>query len=165
MTRLGFLFFLLASMALLAPGKQSTAQPEFAPAFELKDIKGRTLRLSDYKGKVVLLNFWATWCVPCRAEMPDLVKLQNEYRSKGLQIVGLTYPDYTRAAVRNVVRRLRLNYPILLGSRGIADKYDVGEVMPTTIVIDREGRIRTRILGILEPDEFEQSVKPLLESH
>ncbi|MEN3334667.1 MAG: hypothetical protein V7641_4032, partial [Blastocatellia bacterium] len=133
-----------------------------SPAFALKDLNGRTVRLSDFKGKVVLLNFWATWCAPCRAEMPDLVKLQNEYRSKGLQVVGMTYPDYSRAAVGHIARRLKLNYPILLGTRKLAGQYGVGEVMPTTIVIDRQGRIRARILGILEPDEFEQNVKPLL---
>ena len=95
--------------------------------------------------------------------MPDLVRLQKEYQSKGLQVVGMTYPDYTHAGVRVIARRLRLNYPILLGTRDLADKYQVGEVLPTTVVIDREGRIRARILGILEPDEFEQSVKPLLQ--
>jgi thiol-disulfide isomerase/thioredoxin len=133
------------------------------PHFEMKAINGRTVRLGDYKGKVILLNFWATWCAPCRAEMPDLIKLQKEYQAKGLQVVGVTYPDYTRAGVRAIAKRLRLNYPILLGTRELADQYGVGEVLPTTLVIDREGKIRARILGILEPDEFEQSVKPLLQ--
>jgi thiol-disulfide isomerase/thioredoxin len=152
----------MAGIALSAFGQQATSQQGTAPAFELKDINGRTVRLSDFKGNVVLLNFWATWCAPCRAEMPDLVKLQKEYQSKGLQAVGMTYPSYTRAGVRATVRRLRLNYPILLCTHDIANKYGVGEVLPTTIVIDREGKVRARILGILEPDEVEQSVKPLL---
>jgi peroxiredoxin len=152
----------LAAIALSAFGQSSTGQQTTAPNFELKDLKGQTVRLSDYKGKVVLLNFWATWCAPCRAEMPDLVKLQKEYQAKGLQVVGVTYPEYTRAAVRQVARRLKLNYPILYGTRERAAKYDVGEVLPTTIVIDREGKIHARLLGILEDVEFEQSVKPLL---
>jgi thiol-disulfide isomerase/thioredoxin len=163
MTRIVFLIFVLAGVALSTFGQQATSQQTTAPAFKLKDINGRSVRLSNYKGKVVLLNFWATWCAPCRAEMPDLVKLQNEYRSKGLQIVGMTYPDYRRAAVGHLARRLKLNYPILLGTRELAGQYGVGEVMPTTIVIDRQGKIRARILGILEPDEFEQNVKPLLQ--
>jgi peroxiredoxin len=162
MRRIVFLMFTAACVALTTFGQQATSRQEIAPAFELKDIKGRTIRLKDYRGKVVLLNFWATWCIPCRAEMPDLVKLQNEYQSKDLQVVAVTYPDYTRAAVRHIARRLKLNYPILLGTRELAGRYGVGEVMPTTIVIDRQGKIRARILGILEPDEFEQSVKPLL---
>jgi thiol-disulfide isomerase/thioredoxin len=162
MRRIVLLICAMTGIALSAVGQQATSQLPPAPDFGLKDIKGRTVRLGEYKGKVVLLNFWATWCAPCRAEMPDLVKLQKKYQSKGLQVVGMTYPDYTRAGVRAMARRLRLNYPILLGTRDLADKYGVGEVMPTTVVIDREGKIRARILGILEPDEFEQSVKPLL---
>lgn len=94
--------------------------------------------------------------------MPDLVKLQKEYQAHGLQVVGVTYPDYSRRAVQKVARQLRVNYPIVLGSRELAAQYDVGEVLPTTIIIDREGKIRGRILGIMEPEEFEQSVKPLL---
>ena len=162
MKRVVLLICAVAGFALSTVGQQATSQPPLAPDFGLKDINGQTVRLSDYKGKVVLLNFWATWCAPCRAEMPDLIKLQKEYQSNGLEVVGMTYPDYTRAGVRAIARRLRLNYPILLGTRDLADKYGVGEVMPTTVVIDREGKIRARILGILEPDEFEQSVKPLL---
>lgn len=157
-----YLSLALAGVALAgsSPAVQEPHGP--APAFELKGSNERTVRLSDFKGKVVLLNFWATSCAPCRAEMPDLVKQQNEYQSKGLQVVDITYPNYTRTSVSAIVRRLRLNYPILLGTRDLADKYGVGEVMPTTLVIDREGKVRARILGILEPDEFEQSVKPLL---
>lgn len=163
MLRIVLLISALLGGAFSVYGQQATNQLESAPAFELKDLKGRTARLSDYRGKIVLLNFWATWCAPCRAEMPDLVKLQNEYQSKGLQIVGMTYPDYTRSGVRSITLRLKLNYPILLGNQELAEKYGVGEVLPTTIVIDRDGRIRARILGILEPDEFEQIVKPLLQ--
>ena len=163
MLRILCLVCTMVGIAWSAFGQQAPSQPGPAPAFELKDIHGRTVRLSDYKGKVVLLNFWATWCAPCRAEMPDLVKLQNDYQSKGLQVVGVTYPSYTRAAVRTIAKRLKLNYPILLGTRFSADKYGVGEVLPTTIVIDREGKIHARILGILEPDEFAQNVMPLLQ--
>lgn len=162
MMRIAFLIFGLAGLVLPVAGQQTTSPPAPAPVFELKDLKGRTVRLSDYKGNVVLLNFWATWCAPCRAEMPDLIKLQTQYQPKGLQVVGVTYPDYSRAGVRRIVQRLKLNYPILSGTRTLAALYGVGEVLPTTIVIDREGRIHARILGILEPDEFEQIVKPLL---
>lgn len=133
-----------------------------APRFELKDLKGRVVRLSDYRGKVVLLNFWATWCPPCRAEMPDLVKLQSEYQARGLQVIGVTYPDYSRRLVQKVTRQLKVNYPIILGSRELAAKYNVGEVLPATIIIDKDGKIRGNILGIMGPDEFEQIVKPLL---
>lgn len=163
MVRIVFLIGAMAGVALSAFGQQAAIRQSPAPAFKLKDIKGRTVRSGDYKGKVMLLNFWATWCAPCRAEMPDLVKLQKEYETQGLQIVGVAVPHYTRATVRQLARQLMLNYPILYGTRELISKYSAGEVLPTTIVIDKAGMIRARIPGILEPDEFEQIVKPLLQ--
>jgi thiol-disulfide isomerase/thioredoxin len=136
-----------------------------APHFELKDLKGRSVRLDSYKGKVLLINFWATWCAPCLAEMPDLVKLQREYGARGLRVIGITYPPLDRARVRRMTRRLKINYAILFGGDRIARYYDVGEVLPTTIVVDREGKMRARILGILGPEEFDEKVKPLLASN
>jgi thiol-disulfide isomerase/thioredoxin len=135
-----------------------------APPVALRDTRGRTVRLSEYKGKVVLLNFWATWCPPCRAEMPDLIKLQREYGARGLQIVGITYPPTQRAEVVQFVSRLKVNYPILYGTRRTALLFKLEDApLPTTIVIDREGNIRDRIPGILEPEEFAQKILPLLK--
>jgi thiol-disulfide isomerase/thioredoxin len=138
------------------------SQTQEAPSVTLKDLRGRVHRLSDYKGKVVLLNFWATWCPPCRAEVPDLVRWQREYRHEGLQVVGITYPPPDRAAVRSFVRRHQVTYPVLLGSKGTKALFDLSETLPFTVVIDREGRVREKIEGILLPDEFEEKVKPLL---
>ncbi|HEX8186149.1 MAG TPA: TlpA disulfide reductase family protein [Blastocatellia bacterium] len=145
-----------------AARQQPADKPPLAPAFSLKDLRGRSVRLDDQKGRVLLINFWATWCAPCLAEMPDLVKLQKEYGPRGLQIIGITYPPVDRAGVRRMVRRLKINYTILFGSDKTAKDYDVGEVLPATIVVDREGKIRARILGILESEEFDEKVKPLL---
>jgi thiol-disulfide isomerase/thioredoxin len=145
------------------PGSQGpTSQTTLAPAFSLRDLRGRSVRLGDFKGKVLLINFWATWCAPCLAEMPDLVKLQKRFGPRGLQIIGVTYPPQDRASVRRMVRQLKINYPILLGSGKVAGDYNVGDVLPTTIIIDREGKVRSRILGILESEEFDEKVKPLL---
>jgi thiol-disulfide isomerase/thioredoxin len=140
-----------------------TGQGNKAPALALKDLRGRNLRLSDYKGKVVLLNFWATWCPPCRAEMPDLIKMQREYRSKGLQVIGITYPPEEIGEVRQFVRKLGVNYPIALGTKETKTLFDESETLPVTIVIDRQGNVRERIEGILLPEEFEQKIKPLLK--
>lgn len=134
-----------------------------APALRLKTIQGRSLRLSDYKGKVVLLNFWATWCPPCRAEMPDLVKWQRQYRSSGLQIIGISYPPTDRFEVRKFTRSIKVNYPIALGAKETKALFDSGETLPLSVVIDREGNVREVIQGIVLPEEFEQKVKPLLK--
>jgi peroxiredoxin len=147
--------FIISSV--IAAGQDNTA-----PALALKDLRGRTIRLSDYRGKVVLLNFWATWCPPCRAEMPDLVKWQREFRRKGLQVIGITYPPTDVGEVRRFTRSVRVNYPILLGAKETKALFDSGETMPITVVIDREGNIRERIEGILLKEEFEQMIMPLL---
>jgi thiol-disulfide isomerase/thioredoxin len=111
---------------------------------------------------VLLINFWATWCPPCLVEMPDLVRLQKEYESSGLQIVGITCPPMIRKDVKDVVRKFKINYPILFGTDEVSEAYYATSVLPTTIIVDRDGKFRGRILGILAPEEFEQSVKPLL---
>lgn len=160
---------ILISLLMLitaAPARsQQEAKPEplLSPQFELKDLNGKIVRLKDYEGKVVLLNFWATWCVPCRVEIPDLVKLQKEYQSRGLQVIGVTYPDYSLRTVQRMASQLKVNYPILLGTSQLAAKYGIKEILPVTIVVDREGMIRGQILGIMELEEFDQSVKPLLD--
>ena len=133
-----------------------------APKLELKDVEGRALRLSDYKGKVVLLNFWATWCTPCRAEMPDLVKWQREYKSQDLQVIGVTYPPEELAEVRKFIKSIKVNYPVALGDEQTKAMFDEGDVLPITVVIDKKGIIREMIQGIIFPEEFEQKVKPLL---
>jgi peroxiredoxin len=154
---------LLALLITLYP-QAITAQALPAPAFTLKDLKGRSVRLSDYKGKVVLLNFWATWCAPCLAEMPGLARLQREYRRRGLQIIGVAYPDDDPRQIARVARQLRVPYPLLFGSRQTITSYQVSDVLPVTVIIDRNGNITDRILGTLEPDEFAGKVKPLLNS-
>jgi thiol-disulfide isomerase/thioredoxin len=154
---------IVLGIILLALPSSSLSQIAKSPPLVLKDIRGRTLRLSDYRGKVVLLNFWATWCPPCRAEMPDLVKMQREYKSRGLQVIGITYPPETTREVRQFTRRLRINYPVALGTRETKSLFDQTETLPLTIVIDRDGNIRDRIEGILLPVEFEQKIKPLLQ--
>src|SRR3954470_5670651 len=149
---------LLAALPAVASGQSSNA-----PALVLKDVRGRTVRLSDYKGKVVLLNFWATWCPPCRAEMPDLIKMQHEYKSKGLQVIGITYPPQAIREVRQFMRKIGVNYPIALGRKETKVLFDQTDTLPVTIVIDRQGKVHERIEGILLPEEFEQKIKPLLQ--
>ena len=151
---------LIIALFLLSP--ISVHSQTKAPALSLRDTKGRTFRLSDHKGKVVLINFWATWCPPCRAEIPDLIKMQAQYRSRGLQIVGITYPPQKLSEVRKFAARLRINYPVVLGSRRTKLLFTASETLPVTVVIDRAGNVVDIIEGILLPEEFENKIKPLI---
>jgi thiol-disulfide isomerase/thioredoxin len=152
--------FLVACLLLLCSllASAQTAKKHLV----LKDTNGHSLKLSDYKGKVVLLNFWATWCPPCRKEMPDLIELQRKYRKAGLQVIGITYPPQKLSDVRKFMRRLKANYPIALGTKNTKLRFTTSDVLPITIVFDQTGEIREVIEGILLPEEFEEKIKPLL---
>jgi len=128
----------------------------------LKDIHGHSFKLSDFKGKVVLLNFWATWCPPCRKEIPQLIKLQRKYRKAGLQIIGITYPPEKLSSVRAFAKRSQTNYPLVLGSERTKSTFTSSDVLPVTVVIDRVGKVREVIEGILLPEEIDEKIKPLL---
>jgi len=152
----------LLVLSILFGAAVGTSAQQKAPNLSLKDINGKSIRLSDFKGKVVLLNFWATWCVPCRAEIPDLVKMQRRYRARGLRIVGITYPPEQISEVRSFIRELKMNYPVIIGSKETKQTFTASETLPLTVVIDREGNIREIIEGIMYADEFADKVKPLL---
>jgi len=128
----------------------------------LKNIHGRSFKLSEFKGKVVLLNFWATWCPPCRKEIPQLIKLQRKYRKAGLQIIGITYPPEKLSSVRMFAKRSQTNYPLVLGSERTKSSFTSSDVLPVTVVIDRAGNVREVIEGILLPEEIDEKIKPLL---
>jgi len=151
-----------AVLMILSAGTSVVGQQTVAPQFALKDLNGRTVRLRAYRGKVVLINFWATWCPPCRAEMPDLVRLQREHARYGLQIIGITYPPETKTQVRRFARSLKVNYPIILGTRQIKARFSSEETLPLTVVIGRDGKVNDIISGILLRQEFDEKIKPLL---
>jgi len=131
-----------------------------APAFMLSDVNGRQVSLAQFKGKVVILDFWATWCPPCKREIPDFIKLQSEYGSKGVQIVGiaLDQPEKVRAFARDN----GMNYPVLLGTDGVSAHYGGVESVPTTFIIDKAGRIVTKYEGFISKETFESQIKKLL---
>jgi len=154
------LIFVLLPVASVA---QATKPPAKLPQLNLKDINGRQIRLSQYRGKVVLINFWATWCPPCRAEIPDLVRLQRDYRGQGLRVIGVTYPPQKLSEVRQFVREAKMNYPVALGTKETKLRFTSSETMPMTFVIGRDGTVQDIIEGILLPEEIEQKIKPLLK--
>jgi peroxiredoxin len=144
-----------------APAQTANASYEPAPEVELKTLAGEPLRLSDYRGRVVLLNFWATWCVPCRSEIPALGELNRDLQSRGFAVVGLSTND-TSDLVKEFQKEIKMDYTVALGDEGVAAKYKVG-VLPTTFVIDREGRIRHTIIGEKTRAYFEARIAPLLD--
>jgi len=140
------------------------ANPAANLKFSFKDTEGRKVSLSQFKGKVIILDFWATWCVPCKEEIPGFIELQKKYGDRGLQIVGVSVDD-TMNQAKKYATEMKMNYPILLaeGKEDILKAYDPIKGIPVSIVIDREGRIATRHEGIAKMDVFEKEILPLLQ--
>jgi thiol-disulfide isomerase/thioredoxin len=134
-----------------------------APDFELTDVRtGKPVRLSDYRGKAVLLNFWATWCPPCKEEIPLFIYLQKQYEAQGLVILGVAMDDSGPNAIASFAEQARMNYPVLLGTDAVADQYGNVEALPTTFYIGRDGRIVNRIFGLVSQDTVEANIKAAL---
>jgi len=132
-----------------------------APDWELKNLEGKIVKLSDFSGKVVILDFWATWCIPCRVEIPHFVELQNQYGPKGLVVIGVSLDEQGPEGVGKFVKQLAVNYPVVMGNEKIADAYGI-EGFPTTFVIDRHGRIVSRYIGYNDKAVFEKEIHSLL---
>lgn len=135
-----------------------------APPVTLKDLRGNTVKLADFKGKVVLLNFWATWCPPCTYEMPDLQRWHAEYKDQGLAVIGITYPPTDVVLTKDFAARLGIDYTILLGTTATKKLFKPGGKIPISVIIDRNGNIRKRIDGLIGQAEFDARIKPLLEA-
>jgi len=130
--------------------------------FKLKDVSGAGVKLSDFKGKVIVLNFWATWCAPCKTEIPDFVELQERHGAAGLQMFGISADD-TVKQLQPFVAALKINYPVLQarGSTAILDAYAVAS-LPMTVLIGRDGTLCKRYAGPVAKDVLEGHIKPLL---
>ena len=133
-----------------------------APEWKLTDLKGELVKSSDFRGKVLILDFWATWCAPCRVEIPHFVELQKQYGGKGLMVVGVSLDEQGPDVVKEFVKQFRVSYPIVSGNEKVAEAYGEINGLPTTFVIDREGRIVGRHIGYNDKETFEKEVQSLL---
>jgi thiol-disulfide isomerase/thioredoxin len=140
---------------------QFVKNPEGAPAFQLNDLEGKPLSLAEAKGKIVLLNFWATWCGPCRAEIADLVDLQKRYADK-LEIIALATDEDDADEVRRFVLKSGINYRVAMISDEVRRDYGGIAALPTSFVIDAEGRIVQKHVGLNDPTIYELEVKAML---
>ncbi len=129
-----------------------------APDFELKDINGKMVKLSDFRGKAVVLNFWATWCAPCKTEIPWFEDLQNRYGSQGLAVVGVALDDSGDSEIAQFAKEMKMNYPVLLGKEETSDLYGGVDALPTTFYIDRNGKIITSVPGLIDRKEIEDNI-------
>jgi peroxiredoxin len=165
MRRLAFVLAALALSAYATAPWAARQEPSLigkaAPAFALKDITGKPLKLADYRGKVVLLDFWATWCVPCRVEIPHFVELQKQYASRGFTMIGISMDDEP-GLVLPFAKKHGMNYPVVVGDAALGEKYGGILGLPVAFVIDRNGIIRERYDGVTSAETFEKAVVALL---
>jgi thiol-disulfide isomerase/thioredoxin len=139
-------------------------QSTVAPDFSLESLDGKTMRLSDLRGKAVLLNFWATWCGPCKIEMPWFVDLQNQYGSQGLQIVGVAMDDGSKEDIAKFAKDMGVNYPILIGKDSVGDQYGGVPALPESFLIARDGKVIDKIVGLRGKSEIEDAIKKALNT-
>jgi peroxiredoxin len=135
-----------------------------APDFTLISLDGTKVKLSDYRGKAVLLNFWATWCSPCKVEMPWFEDLQKQYARDGLVVLGVAMDDSGPAKIAQFASEVGVNYPVLLGTDKISDDYGNVQYLPTTFYIGRDGLIVDKLTGLLDRKDIEEAVKKTLNT-
>ena len=153
-------------LARVIPG--SAAKPiiplerQLAPDFALTDAEGRTVQLSALRGKVVLLNFWATWCKPCGVEIPWFIDFQRDYRDRGLSVVGISVDDDGWKSVKPYIAGLGVNYQVMVGGDAIIRRYGGLNSLPTTLVIDRSGRVAVTHIGLVSRQAYETGIRTVL---
>lgn len=149
-------------IAVLAANVTAQA-PQKAANFTLKDVNGKYHSLSSSIGKVVLLNFWATWCGPCKREIPDLIALYSKYKKKGVEFLAISLDEKGAEVVVPFVKQNKMNFPVLLGGIDVVRDYGGFNSIPTTFMIDKKGMIRKTLVGMQTKTEFEKEILALLK--
>lgn len=145
-------------------GPAAVTKSSVAPDFTLDSLDGKKVSLSEMRGKAVLLNFWATWCGPCKIETPWLVELQNQYGPQGLQVIGVAMDDSGKDDIAKFAKEMGMNYPVLLGKEAVGDAYGGVPALPESFFIGRDGKIVGKIMGLESRSEIEDSIKKALNT-
>jgi len=164
---IGFIIFgghLRKKGTAAGPGLKGDGIGAIAPDFTLATLDGKKVKLSDYRGKAVLLNFWATWCGPCKVEIPWFMDLEKQYGPQGLVVVGVAMDDDGKAPVTKFAQEMKIDYTVLLGNDDVADQYGGVEGLPTTFYLDRNGKIVKKVAGLVSHSEIEDGIKEALGS-
>jgi len=146
-----------------AKGGSSLPVLREAPAWSLKDVDGKTVNFADFKGKVVVIDFWATWCPPCREEIPGYIEMTKKHGKDGLVIIGISLDQAGPGVVRSFIAKSGINYPIVMGDDATVAAFGGVEVIPTTFLIDREGLIRDKKVGMMAAAEYEKKILAVLK--
>ncbi len=133
-----------------------------APAWTLRDVAGREVSFSDYKGKVVVVDFWATWCGPCKEEIPGYVQLQEKYGAQGFVILGVSLDQQGPPVVKRYAEAAKINYPLIMGDDSVVAAFGGIDAIPTTFLIDRDGQVRHKKIGSMATAEYEKIITQLL---
>lgn len=167
MKKLTFLFLpvVLTFVVCAQAEKTGTTSGDYpqAPEFTLEDINGKNIALSDYKDKVIFLNFWATWCAPCRAEIPDFIEAYREYKDDGMVIIGVSVDREGKDKVLGYADRYKINYPLVMYTSQLIRDYQPGNAIPVTIVIDPKGKIRHKQIGMVNREFLETWFSKLIK--
>jgi peroxiredoxin len=163
----GIAFTISALLAGCSPSPTRAAEVsngtrKAAPDFTLTDVSGRPVKLSEYKGKVVLLNFWATWCGPCQAEIPWFIEFEKTYKDRGFEILGVSMDENGWQAVRPFVKQMAVQYPVMIGNDSVAQLYGGIESLPMTFLIDRTGRIAGVHSGLVSKRDYRDEILRLI---
>jgi peroxiredoxin len=139
------------------------AERKAAPDFKLRDVNGAEVKLTDYKGKVVLLNFWATWCGPCKIEIPWFMEFEQNYKDRDFAVLGVSFDDDGWKSVKPYITQHKINYRIMVGSEEVGQLFGNVDALPTSFMIDRQGRIAASHTGLVDKQDYQNEILKLLD--